>query len=159
MTTQDDRAAFEEYAASQGLRDFERSGLHDYRNVHVQGVYNYWLASKAHKRQLKPVQAEDLIRRSDVIVLVENTKQSAFTPISSRPFLDAIKFTEAINTIPAISNEQNKSAVEAVAKVVHYPSYSSLEWIIGVFEQAKLPNGTKLFSAQQQPQITNKKEG
>jgi hypothetical protein len=43
----DERALFEQYATSQGLRDFELNEFGSYRNPFTQGPYNYWRASRA----------------------------------------------------------------------------------------------------------------
>ncbi len=113
MTTQDDRAAFETWWK------LERELL--MLPVYVkEDDWISWQAALAHERQLKPVQADDLIRRSDA----EEACLRATPDKEKLHFLgDAAHYIackEAINTLPSFSNEQNKSAVEPVAYIDEY---------------------------------------
>jgi len=111
MTTQEDRADFElkismEYEQPPCI---DRDG-DGYADGYVDNAWWGYQAALAHERQLKPV--GDLIRRSDVIEMLDNLgfiKDADYNNV--RMFLVDDGY-HSINTIPAISN-----TVEPVANI------------------------------------------
>jgi hypothetical protein len=151
MTTQNDRANFEKilkslpfYAKKEVNLKFGNPAYpYDYDDANL--LFELYQAL-AHERQLKPVQADDAIRRSDAILRLSSYfGLEGFTPKNA---------IEAINTIPAISNREALYIELIMAVGNKYPNETRHETALRYIKSAEIPNSNGCSAL-----ITDKKEG
>ncbi|MES2636339.1 MAG: hypothetical protein V4605_03365 [Pseudomonadota bacterium] len=148
MTRQDDKSAYQNWRTNvfkqKYLFNEDGSGYKDTRQCIE---WEAWKAALEHERQLKPVVADDLIRRSDVHAAVDKHIKESIEIMNTAGFNDTSDLLEsidldifkAINTIPAISN-----TVEAVVEVTG--EGNNFAYVL----YKRLPKGIKLYAAPQQ---------